>query len=56
MADRLQDAATFWEEEGRALLAEGAGYVASEWSAPGHSPHPIVVLEGKRGASPVGPR
>ena len=46
-----RDTTAFWETEGRVLMAGGAGYVASEWSAPGHSPHPIVLLEGKRGGA-----
>ena len=49
-----RDTAAFWETEGRALMTASAGskgYAASEWSAPGHSPHPIVLLEGKRGGA-----
>jgi hypothetical protein len=52
------DAFRFWQEEARAWLAPGddampatpsrRSCVASEWSAPAHTPHPIVVLERAR--------
>ena len=51
------DAFRFWQEEARAWLASGdepssasprRSCMASEWSAPAHTPHPIVVLERRR--------
>ena len=52
------DAFRFWQEEARTWLAPGddapsaaasrRSCAASEWSAPAHTPHPIVVLERRR--------